>query len=694
MQLAELLPRLNNPIPYKGRQDDYFSFCPCHADGHKTGRRSLRTQQKDGKILLYCFAGCTPENIVKALGLTMSDLFTDDKPKASRRQIAAVYDYQDEAGRLMYEVVKYQPKDFRVRRPDGTGGWAWNLKGIDPLPYRLPSLKAALEAGKAVFIVEGEKDADNLAGLGLTATCNHGGAGKWREHHSKHFPAGAQVVILPDNDQPGRDHAEQVKAQLAARGCNVKVLNLPGLPDKGDVSDWIAAGGTRDQLIDLVIQGESGQEQPDGADTKKICYVQLSKVQPEEVSWLWKPYIPKRKITLLEGDPGIGKSWLSMALAAGITTGAAFPDAESGRPIFRQDPGNVIYLSAEDGPSDTLRPRFDSLGADVSRIYVVTGTRDEKGESAFSFDDLILLDSMAELYKPALIVIDPLQAYLGATVDMHRANETRPVLARLAALAERHDCAVLCIRHLNKGTGGKVLYRGMGSIDFTAAARSVLLAGCDQNDPSKRALIHIKSSLAPAGQAQGYELKDGFFWTGISTLTASELLSNEIQHSKEVNKLEEATTWLIEQLQNGPCEKKDLLELADDVGIKKMTLRRAAERLEVKSYKKPGEKNGPWLWELPGDNEQDDNNSLRVQMSNTSTREKTSNDAASTVCSLKNDDQDVEANNGAEYNDLTTCSNGTLRGKTRFDQGEQDEIGDAWEPEDEIPFMPDDEIPF
>lgn len=261
MQLSEIIPRLNSPVPYKGRQDDYFSFCPCHADGHKTGRRSLRTQQKDGKILLYCFAGCPTEDVVGTLGLTMADLFAEDKPKTSGRQIVATYDYQDESGRLMFQVERRNPKDFRQRRPDGRGGWLWNMQGIDPLPYRLPELLTALAAGKTVFVAEGEKDVDNLAKIGLVATCNHGGAGKWREAHSKHFPAGAQVVILPDNDGPGRDHAEKVRAQLTARGCGVKILNLPGLPPKGDVSDWIAAGGTKEQLIELVLQPDDSPEQ-------------------------------------------------------------------------------------------------------------------------------------------------------------------------------------------------------------------------------------------------------------------------------------------------------------------------------------------------------------------------------------------------------------------------------------------------
>lgn len=168
---------------------------------------------------------------------------------------------------------------------------------------------------------------------------------------------------------------------------------------------------------------------------KKIRFVRMSDVEPEKVGWLWPYYIPLGKITLLEGDPGCGKTWLALVFASVVSTGAPFPDTESGRLIGRRDAGSVLYLSAEDGPADTLRPRLDTVKADVSRVYVVTGTQDEKGEGTFSFDDLTLLDALAEVLKPKLVVVDPLQAYLGASIDMHRANETRPVLVRLAALA-------------------------------------------------------------------------------------------------------------------------------------------------------------------------------------------------------------------------------------------------------------------
>lgn len=221
------------------------ALCPAHDDK----RRSLSHSVKNGKILIHCHAGCSVEDIVIAMGLKMSDLF--DEPEKNMN-IIKVYDYYDENNSLLFQVCRTLNKQFFHRRPDGHGSWIWDMKGIKPLPYKLPELKKALEAGETVFIVEGEKDANNLASLGLTATCNHGGAGKWKEVHSRHFPASSKVIILPDNDEPGRKHGQAVARQLAGRGCQVKVLELPGLPKKGDVSDWLAAGGTKEDLLKLI----------------------------------------------------------------------------------------------------------------------------------------------------------------------------------------------------------------------------------------------------------------------------------------------------------------------------------------------------------------------------------------------------------------------------------------------------------
>jgi RecA-family ATPase len=249
--------------------------------------------------------------------------------------------------------------------------------------------------------------------------------------------------------------------------------------------------------------------------------ITLSTVQPEPVSWLWEPYIPRRKLTLVEGDPGTGKTWLMLQIAAAISQGYGLPGTE-GTPQGRQDHGQpALYLSAEDGLADTLRPRLDAAGADCTNIHALTGGQEQAGETvttgSVTLADLPVIKAAMAQYSPALVIIDPLQAYLGAKTDMYRANEVRSLLAELVHLAEQYDCAIVCVRHLSKASESRAIYRDLGSIDFTAAARSVLMVGeelQDQREGEKtgeplllrRVLAHSKSSLAPKGASLVFEL--------------------------------------------------------------------------------------------------------------------------------------------------------------------------------------------
>ena len=204
--------------------------------------------------MLHCHAGCEPAAIVGALGLTLADLMPPrTKPTAKLKgngkpRIVATYDYGNEAGDVVFQVVRYEPKDFRQRRPKPGGGWEWSVKGVPVVPYRLPELLA--NPKRFVFVVEGEKDVDNLAGINLLATCNAGGAGKWSSEHAQYL-RGRRVFILAHNDEAGRKHAQQVAESLQGIAESVRIVELPGLPVKGDVSDWLAAGGTREKLIEL-----------------------------------------------------------------------------------------------------------------------------------------------------------------------------------------------------------------------------------------------------------------------------------------------------------------------------------------------------------------------------------------------------------------------------------------------------------
>jgi RecA-family ATPase len=209
-------------------------------------------------------------------------------------------------------------------------------------------------------------------------------------------------------------------------------------------------------------------------DARVPLIICMAYVEPEEVSWLWYPYIPLRKQTLLEGDPGAGKTWLALTIASLVSRGDPFPgDA----PDTLRAPANVLYLSAEDGLADMLRKRLDAANADVKRVHVLVGWQQGETQACISLGDLMPIEETLKALRPALVVIDPIQAYLGASVDMHRANEVRPVLAGLAALAEEYDCAIMTIRQLTKSAQDRAVYRGLGSIDFAAAARSIVLAG-------------------------------------------------------------------------------------------------------------------------------------------------------------------------------------------------------------------------
>lgn len=233
----------------KGNSDSWTAKCPAHED--KRNSLSVGVGQ-DEKVILKCHAGCTTEAIVNAIGLVMTDLFPVREPPSERSgKVVATYGYTDANGRLLYQVQRFSPKSFRQRRPDGMGGWIYDLKGVKRVLYRLPDIGKRAEQGQWIVVVEGEKDVENLLRIGVHATTNSGGAAKWDDTYAKAL-TGAKVAILPDNDEPGRQHAGRIALSLLGKATEIKIVELPGLPQKGDVSNWLEADGTAEQLVALV----------------------------------------------------------------------------------------------------------------------------------------------------------------------------------------------------------------------------------------------------------------------------------------------------------------------------------------------------------------------------------------------------------------------------------------------------------
>lgn len=319
---------------------------------------------------------------------------------------------------------------------------------------------------------------------------------------------------------------------------------------------------------------------------EKVPMIRMSEVELKEVEWLWKPYIPFGKLTIIQGDPGNGKTYLGMQLCAACTNKIVLPNMEM------QEPFNVIYQTAEDGLGDTVKPRLIEAGADLDRVLVI---REEPN------DLLTLTDNRIERAivenDARMIILDPVQAFLGEKVDMNRANEVRPIFRHLSDVAERTGCSINLIGHLNKNEGSSSSYRGLGSMDIRAGVRSVLLIGKTKDDPSLKVMVHDKSSLAPAGASIAFILgdEDGFRWVGEYDVTADELLFNS---EKKQNKIQQAKDLICSLLEGEQLLlSEDIDRAALEKGISARTVRDAKKALgdALKSKTIEGRKKVFWM---------------------------------------------------------------------------------------------------
>ncbi len=339
------------------------------------------------------------------------------------------------------------------------------------------------------------------------------------------------------------------------------------------------------------------------AEETPVIYRRMADIKPEAIMWLWKERIACGKISMIAGDPGLGKSQLTSYMAAKVTTGGIWPD---GTPCKA---GNVIFLSAEDDPADTGRPRLEAVGANLSRVYILDAVR-ENGDAERSFNlktDLERLSAlMDKIGNVTLVIIDPITAYLGQT-DSHKNSDVRALLAPLSELASRHKAAIVCVSHLNKGGSSQALMRMQGSIAFVAAARAAYIVAKDQDNPERRLFLPIKNNIGNDQTGFGFAIVSHMLDNGIQTsrvefeaepvtVRADDAL---ITDNDERTALDDAKEFLRETLGDNEVPVKGLRKQADDAGHSWPTIRRAANQLGIEKHRTGFGKEGSWGWKFP-----------------------------------------------------------------------------------------------
>ena len=403
-----------------------------------------------------------------------------------------------------------------------------------------------------------------------------GVSGKALRQFLSERPDVERVFLCLDSDKAGEDACKRLVALLPD---TVSVTRIqPCMKDWNDVLVHRAEISNRNYFKSIVLK------EPSKPETVKI--IRMSDVELTPVEWLWKPYLPFGKLSVLQGNPGEGKTYFAMHLAAACTNGKLLPNME------RMEPFNVIYQTAEDGLGDTVKPRLIEAGADLDRVLVI-----DDSDVQLTLSDERIEKAIIE-NNARLVIIDPIQAYLGADVDMNRANEVRPIFMRLGQVAQRTGCAILLIGHLNKAAGMQSLQRGLGSIDIAAAVRSVMFIGKLKHDPTMRILTHEKSSLAPPGVSLAFSLGDegGFRWVGEYDITADEMLSG-IEPQRET-KTQQAKDLICTLLAGGKqALSEDIDKAALERGIPGRTVRDAKRELgdALKSKIVEGRKKVFWM---------------------------------------------------------------------------------------------------
>ncbi|CAN5766878.1 hypothetical protein BH23CHL2_BH23CHL2_24960 [soil metagenome] len=446
--------------------------------------------------------------------------------------IVAEYPYLDEQGSLLYTVHRNAKKTFWPVQPDGTKGY-----GNRRVLYRLPEILNADDAWN--FIVEGEKDVDRLRGLGYEATTSPGGSNGWKSEYG--YPAalrGRYVVVLPDNDRPGWKYAKTVAQSLAGIADEVRIVELSGLGPRTekegkDVSDWLDAGHTAEELEQLIADTPAwepaDEPEPETVDEPQVAGLvirSMDEVESRPIDWIWIRWLARRKIHLLGGHAGEGKSLLTTAIAANLSGCDNLPDGATVPQV------RTLFLLAEDDVADTVKPRLEAQHARMENIFFIEAVQEsDKRRAAFSIArHLPLLEQAIQKYDIDLLIIDPLSAFLQGSE--RNSEEVRDLLIPLADLAAQTGVAIIGVMHIGKpnGTNRRPLQQLLGATAFGAVARIVWMLAADDEvgGDRHRVLGVVKSNIAykPPSYAMYIGEDTGMVsWLGESDKSINDLLT-------------------------------------------------------------------------------------------------------------------------------------------------------------------------
>jgi hypothetical protein len=438
---AQLPADIERKLEYvKASGDQWMARCPCHMDN----QASLALKMVGDQLLVRCHAGCDSIAILAELGWRGPDRGGSTAEWTPKGDATAVYTYVDAHGQVIYEVLRTADKDFSQRRPDPSKpkGWAWNLQGVSRLPYRLPDLIAAVDDGKTIYIVEGEKDVETMFAHGFVATCNSGGAGKWVAEFGEYM-AGAKVIIIADKDDPGRKHAREVAQSLDGKATEVWIMEAPD-PHK-DVSNLLQSGGT---IRDLEIT-----TRPEFAPKVQLAetFRQLHDSDDPPYDWLVEGLLERCDRLILTGFEGHGKSMLIRQLAVGFSVGLhPFTSVEI-------EPIKVLYVDCENTRRQTRR---NTRGMD--RFVNAKGKRAQtenlrilyRGDmNLLDMDDVAWLNERVTAHAPDLLIIGPLyKLHIDSPNDE---TVARQIVGALDQVRLRHQVAIITEAHAGHGEWGK-----------------------------------------------------------------------------------------------------------------------------------------------------------------------------------------------------------------------------------------------